>query len=167
MDITKHHEKRESTNPFVICDDFIKMAQNAYIFGKDWREKFDVTLRLMFDTIQTLEKDEELEDFKYTEIEECLNFLNSMTVEKPASTDLSEFIHNFIYLAHNINLNTYKYEGVTRKIAYLQRYCDGALTYSETISLMKTVSKRVERWREWAPPSFRLSGHYYQLIKED
>jgi len=168
MDIKKHHIKKESTNPFVICDNFIKGPKtNAYVFGKTWVKKFDTTLRSMFDCIQSLEKDEGVDDFTYTPVEECLNFLQSITIEKQANEEFIEFIKNFIYIAHNINQNLNKYEGVTRKIAYLQRYADEALTYSETLSLMNKVKSRIVRWRDLTPPSFRLSRHYYNLLKED
>ena len=60
MDITKHPEQVESTNPFVICDNFINHPMNAYVFGGEWKEKFDKTLRSMFNCIQALEKDEDI-----------------------------------------------------------------------------------------------------------
>jgi hypothetical protein len=154
-------------NPFQACHEYINHANSVYMFSKNWKDKFNDTLRLMFDTVQTLEKNEELKDFSYTPIEECLNFLRSMTVEKMTDDNAKQFIKHFIYLAYNLNENLEKYQAVKDKIAYLQRYCDDSLTFSESISLMRTVTKRVERWREWLPPSFRLSGHYYNLIKED
>lgn len=166
MDLTKHHVKVESTSPFVICDNYIKGGMNSYIFGLAWKNKFNTTLKSMFDCIQKLEKDESIGDFSYTPVEECINFLTSLIVEKQTDVDMIEFIKQFVFLAYNLNQNLNKYEAVDKKISYLQRYCDSALTFAETLNLMANVSKRLSNWREWIPPSFRLSGHYYDLLKE-
>jgi len=167
MDLEKQYTKTDVTNPFAICDLFINNPESAYVVGKKWKEQLNNTVKTMFECVEKIDKGESLGAFSYQPIEECLNFLNSITVEKLNTKDLTEFIKAYIFLAHNVNQNTEKYDGVTRKIAYLQRYCDGALTFSETISLLKITSQRLYRWREWTPPSFRLSTHYYNLLKEE
>lgn len=167
MDLEKQHTKKEGTNPFEICDLYINNPESSYFLGHTWKDKFNQTVRTMFECVQKIEEEKPLGEFSYTPIEECLNYLNSLTVEKQPVKDLVEFIKAYIFLAHNINQNVTKYEGVTRKIGYLQRYCDGALTFAETLGIMKTVGQRVHRWRQWTPPSFRLSEHYYKLLKEE
>lgn len=167
MDLEKEFIKEESTNPFVICDNFIKNPENVYIFGSGWKEKFLKSLKIMDQVICKLEKDEPLGAFSYQIIEECVNFCNSMTIEKQAFPDFLKFMSSYIYIAHNVNQNTYKYESVTRKISYLQRYCDSSLTFNECISLLRLTTRRLSRWKEWSPPSFRLSGHYFDTFKEE
>ena len=146
MDITRFNKKeKELTNPFEICDFFLKSPHSIYLIGGTWKEQFDDTLKLMFDCVNKLEKDEELIDFSFEPIEKCINFLNCLVVEKKREDNLIEFIKTFIFIAYNINENLEKYEAVKNKIAYLQRYCNNALTYSETLNLMTAVSKRVSR----------------------
>lgn len=166
MDITRSNEKK-NVNPFEICDSFLKSRHNIYLIGGTWREQVEDTLKLMFDCVTKLDKDEKLENFSFEPIEKCINFFNCLVIEKIKDDKLIEFIKAFIFIAYNINENLEKYEPVRNKIAYLQRYCDDALTYSETLNLMTAVSKRISRWKEWTPPSFRLSEHYYNLLKGD
>ena len=167
MDITKFEEKKETSNPFVVCDNYIKRPAGAYLFSQKWRDQFNETLALMFECVNRLEKDESLGRFSYRRIEECLNFLTSLTFEKGRDDDLIDFMKSFLYIAYNINQNTFKYPAVNNKINYLQRYCDNALTYNELVNLLSSTTKRLAKWKEWTPPSFRLSGHYYHLLKEE
>lgn len=167
MDLEKQQPESEGKNPFEKCQIFIDNPETSYLLSNNWKEKFTNAVRYMFDSITALEKDEELETFSYTIIEECLNFLNALTIERELTPKLKDFILTFIFLAHNLNENTNKYEGVNKKIRYLQRYCDNAMTFAEYTSLMRRVNQRVNGRETWTPPSFRLSGHYYNLLKED
>jgi hypothetical protein len=168
MDITNFDTPEQSDNPFVTCDTYIKSAKGAYLLANERKEKFTSTLDLMFKTIQKLDNDEKLdEDFTYQSIEECLNFLYRLPIELQIDDDMAAFIKAFIFIAYNINENLEKYEAVREKIAYIHRYCDNAMTYSETLKLMAASSIRLNNWRNWTPPSFRLSEHYYNLLKGD
>jgi hypothetical protein len=167
MDLEKKYHKKNEQNPFKICQDYIDDPRSVYLLGKNWKDKFTLTLRSMFDAIQVLEKEEKLDNFIFTPVEEGLNFLSAITIEQPLTEDLCIFIKNFIFIAFNLNENLQKYEPVKRKITYLQRYCENALTLSEYMANLKNITGRVGRWKNWTPPSFRLSGHYYNLLKED
>lgn len=167
MDITKHEEKTNSSNPFAICDNYINRPKGAYTFGQKWKENFNNTLKLMFECVSRLEDNKNIGRFSYRQIEECINFLTSISVEKQKDDEFVEFTKAFIFLAHNINQNTHKYETIEKKIGHLQRYCDDCLTFSETLRMLMSTTQRISKWRTWSPPSFRLSGHYYDLLKED
>jgi hypothetical protein len=157
--------EKENVNPFVVCDNFIKSPQGTYSVGTEWKSKINDTLKKMFDCVQTLERNETPENFSYEPVERILNFLLCIVVEQDKKDSLIEFIRMFIFIAYNINENMEKYEAVRSKIAYLQRYCDDRLTFSETLDLNRKVTMRLNHWKGWLPPSFRLSGHYYNLIK--
>ena len=167
MQPVKQYKQENSENPFQFCDNFIKDPTSVYFLTKEWKERFSNTLSLMFKTINKMEKDETVEDFSFTPIEECLNYFLSLTVEKIMNEREKKFIRAFIFLAFNINENLDKYAGVKNKISQLQRYCDDRMTFSEYVMLMRRINDRVARWRDWTPPSFRLSKHYYNLLKED
>ena len=165
MDITRYVSKEKSDNPFVVCDNFIHRAESVYLLGNGWKEKINETLKSMFDCVKALEKDEQPECFSFTPVEEVINFLTHLVVEQKRNEDMIDFMEAFIFIAFNINENMNRYEPVNRKIAYLQRYCNNALTFSETLTVANRVVDRISTWRRWLPPSFRLSGHYYKLIK--
>ena len=167
MDIEKQKIRSEEKNPFKRCQSIINDPEMSYIFGGPLKEKFTTALDYMYESITKLENDEKLKDFSYTIVEECLNMLTSLTIERPLTPMLKDLMNAFIFLAHNLNENTEKYRTVSNKIRYLQRYCDNAMTFSEYLSLMRQINRRLEGRNRWTPPSFRLSGHYYNLLKED
>lgn len=167
MDLEKQQTRYEEDNPFKRCQNFIDDPETSYLLARNWKDKFNNALKYMFDCITTLENDQEIKDFSYTIVEECLNFFNSISVERSLTPRLKDFISTFIFLAHNLNENTNKYKAVNKKIQYLQRYCDNAMTFSEYAALLRKVNQRVDGRKKWTPPSFRLSGHYYNLLKED
>jgi hypothetical protein len=166
MRVKEFEVPEENDNPFVICDSFLISPEGAYSIGNDWKLKFRKALDTMFEAIDKLEKDEDLcEEFSYSIVEECLNFLIHMPKEKSETESFVEFVKAFSFLAYNLNNNLDSNEVVNEKIAYIDRYYNNALTYVEMLKLAAVVNKRVAKWREWFPPSFRLSGHYYNLIK--
>ena len=166
MRVEKFEVPEENDNPFVTCDMFIRSSEGAYLLSADHRPKFEEALGLMFNTIQALENNEDLkEDFSFKIIEECVNFLQHLPKERPDTEDLVGFIKAFLHLAYNLNENLDKSEIVREKILSLLRYYDNTMTYVETLKLMSYVSNRIGHWRDWSPPSFRLSDHYYTLLK--
>lgn len=167
MDIERPVEKVESDNPFIICDNFLRGSDSAYIIGPDTYREFDEALKLSFDTIHKVDNDIEMNNFSYAPIEVCLNTLKNLTIEIEYLGEFLKFMRAFIFIAHNVNENTIKNKTITDKINYLQRYCDNALTYGENLSMLKILTKRICRNRNWTPPSFRLSEHYYNILKEE
>jgi len=166
MHLDPVHEKKQGTNPFIICDNFLHDKTNIYIIGQSLTEEFLATLKSMDSCIRSLMNDERVDNFDYSKIEKCLNYLTSITVEKVESPELREFIDNYIHLAHNVNENTIKNDTIRKKISYLKRYADRSLTMSETMSLMRKCSLRMTRFKDFELPSYRLSAHYYTTIKE-
>lgn len=153
-------------NPFDICQSYLDRPKSVYKISKNWKCKIEESLRLIDQTIIKLKKDENIDDFKFTIIEEVLNLLTSLTVEVKTDDELKDFMHAYVFLAHNINENTFKYPGVTKKLQYLQRFTEERLTYSEVQNLLRKVSSRFSNIKG-ETPSFRLSAHYYNLLKEE
>jgi len=166
MDLEKVIEPTNSTNPFVVCDEFVNDSKNAYIINKTWKDKFLESLKKMDECVRKVNNNETVDNFDYSIIEKCLNYLTSLSVEKPESPELSYFINNYIHLAHNINENTLKNETIRKKISYIKRYADRCLTYAEALGLMRKCSLRLTRFKDLKLPPYRLSQHYYTIIKE-
>jgi hypothetical protein len=155
---------KERLNPFNICHNFLQRRSIVYKINLAWKDKILESLKLMDQTIVKIEKGESIDDFKFSIIEEILNLLTSLTSDKILDEDFKSFIHAYIFLAHNINENTFKYPGVTKKIEYLQRYTENCLTIYDIQNLLKRVSNQFSS-ATGETPSFRLSRHYYDLIK--
>lgn len=153
-------------NPFNVCQCYLDRPESIYKISQEWKKKIEKSLRLINHTIIKLKKDENIDDFKFTIIEEVLNLLTSLTVQLKVDDKFKDFIHAYVFLAHNINENTFKYPGVTKKLQYLQRFTEECLTFSETQNLLKQVTSRFSKTKG-ETPAFRLSAHYYNLLKEE
>lgn len=159
--------KTEQKDPFKICGDFLRRKDVFYVIGMNHKETIDKSLQYAYDVINKMENDEKVDDFSYSIIEESLNHIKNITVEQEYLPHVIEFIKAYCFIAFNLNENTIQNDTVRNKIAYLQRYCDNALTYNEYLNMLKILTKRLERGKDWTPPSFRLSHHYYDILKED
>ena len=156
---------KEQPNPFEICNKYLKRPKSVYQINKKWQEKISESLNLINQTITKINKEENIDDFNFKIIEETINLLTTLTGQIIIDEKLKDFIHAYAFLAHNINENTFKYPGVSKKIKYLQRFTENCLTYSETQNLLRKVSTRFSNVK-LTTPSFRLSQHYYDLLKE-
>jgi hypothetical protein len=159
--------KKTVNDLFKECRTFVNSYDSVYIINGTWKNNFNTSLKEMNEAISKLENSRTGKKFSFTKTEECINFLKALSVERKLTPKFSEFIKTFIFLVYNLNENLDKNETIRKKIQYLQRYCDNAMTLSENITLMRCLNKRVNEMKKWSPPSFRLSSHYYGLIKED
>jgi len=157
---------KEQVDPFQICRKYLDRPRIVYKISKNWKEKILETLTLIDQTILKIDNNENIDDFEFRSIEEILNLLTNLTFNTIADDKLKEFIHAYVFLAHNINENTFKYPGVTRKIEYLQRFAKDCLTYAETQNQLRRISASFSNVKG-KTPSFRLSKHYYDLLKEE
>jgi len=157
--------KKEQLNPFQICRKYLARPRTVYKINKKWQEKILETLALIDQTVLKITNGENIDDFEFRPIEEVINLLSNLTFNIVANDKLKEFIHAYIFLAYNINENTFKYTGVTKKIKYLQRFTEDRLTYAETQTLLRKISTRFLNIKG-ETPSFRLSQHYYDLLRE-
>ena len=108
--------KKEQLNPFQICRKYLARPRTVYKINKKWQEKILETLALIDQTVLKITNGENIDDFEFRPIEEVINLLSNLTFNIVANDKLKEFIHAYIFLAYNINENTFKYTGVTKKI---------------------------------------------------
>lgn len=144
---------------------------SVYIISRFYREKFQESLDLMWNHIHILERDEIIEDFdpKITPrtIEECINHLMNVSTEVKMDNQFRQFIERYIFIVHNWNNNVWKNNNFNHKIQYLQRFIENRLNLDETVDVLNKLSKKLGRHKEWLPPAFELSKHYYNLLKEE
>lgn len=167
MDIEKPYRENSSKDPFKICRDYLTYPSSVYMISKGWQDNFKESLSLMENCIKKLEDDKDLEGFDFRIIEECINLLTMLIYQKEDDERLKKFMDSYVFIAYNVNNNTFKYPQIDKKIKYIQRYVDNCLTFSESLKILKEVGKRLSCWKEWIPPSFKLSDHYYNIFKED
>lgn len=149
------------------CLNYLNSSNASYTIMRQ-KDNFFKSLVVIKDLFEQLEKDEKIEDINVLKpVEDCLNFLNSNQVEFVDNERFKCFCRKYVNLVFNLNMNTFKNPIFERKCSSINRYISNSLTLSETIILLKSVTNNLERWKEYLPPSFRLSEHYLKIIREE
>jgi len=160
-------EFSEPTDKIKGCYWYLSSPFSAYFLSVNMKDNFRCSLNDMTLCIESLTKDEPIVDFKYINIEKGLNDLIDLQREIINDEKFSTFVKNYIYLAYSVNKNTLNNSLIDDKCLQILRYIENNLTFSETLLLFKSVSNNLNRWKEYVPPAFRLSEHYYKIIREE
>jgi len=156
---------------FSKMEDYLESDFSVYVISGVHKEKFKKSLEMMWHHIDILENNGVIEDFDPLNtprvIEECINHLMYVSLESKMTNMLAEFVNNYIFVVFNWNTNVWKNNNFNNKIQYLQRFVDGRLNLDEAVDVLNKLSLKLGRYKEWLPPAFELSRHYYNLLKED
>jgi hypothetical protein len=126
------------------------------------------SLDVMECCVQSIERENKPQnDFSYSPIEDGLNFLTKSCLETIIDFYFGKFIFDYAFLAHNINMNTLKNDIIKRKCKTLERYSLDSFKLEETILIFNQLVNKISDWRKFTPPSFKLSEHYFSLLKEE
>jgi uncharacterized protein (UPF0248 family) len=144
---------------------------STYLISSMYKDKFRESFKMLWEHITMLENDEIIEDFdpKNTPrvIEECVNYLMIILSEFNMDGPLKRFVQNYVFITYNWNNNVWKNDSFDYKISYLQRFIEDSLNVSEISSVLNKISCKLSDYKNWLPPAFELSAHYYNLLKED
>jgi hypothetical protein len=149
------------------CFFYLNSPSSVYFVAPQIKDLFKCALDDIKKCIKTLDKSENLENFEYRNIEKGLNILLDLQIENILDENFHSFINSYVYLAYNVNKNTLNSSIIDNKCLQILRYTGNKLTLNETLILFKSVSNRLIKWKEFLPPSFRLSEHYYKIIREE
>lgn len=142
---------------------------SVYTLGRT-RKWFSKSVTLIDYQIEILEKDgelsgEELQKCK-KKICKCLDALRAVVLENPIDSKLSNFIDNYIFIVYNWNNNTINDVKITNIITYLERCIKSKLTVAEASFVLDSIVSKIGRFKGWAPPSFKLSKHFFDLTTD-
>jgi len=163
----KHIEIKTDLPPFEYCRCYLDSPISTYKVGSK-KEIFNNALKMIFYCVENINKENKPHaEFSYGVIEECLNYLTSAAIELSVDFYFGKFIFDFNYLAHNINMNTSNNETIKQKCERLERYSLGKYRFEETIMIFSQLNEKLSKWKTFTPPSFKLSEHYFNLLKEE
>jgi len=158
-------------NVFSRMERYLGSDFSVYLISKEYKDKFKESFELMWNHIQILERDEIIEGFDSINtprvVEACINYLTNVSVEVKVDTMFKKFIADYVFIVHNWNNNVWKNNNFNYKIQHLQRVVENRLSLDEVSNMINGLSKNLGRDKEWLPPAFELSKHYYNLLKED
>jgi len=149
---------------------YIDSYELVYSISKTYKTKIKESIELIKSHIDILDQEKTIENFNPKTspkvIEECLNYLNLVIIENKPNEQLNQFCKDYCFLTSNWNNNVLKNEIFHHKIQTILRIINKELTFNDHIRILKHLNKRVNNQLAWRPPSFELSQHYYNLLKE-
>ena len=161
-------ELRYDLPPLVYCIEFLNSPISAYKIGPQNKDLLKGALNMMNDCIQCIEKTEKPHaQFSYGIIEKGLTVLYQIIQEIKNEKYFDKFVYDYSFLAHNVNMNTVKNDIVKQKCERLERFAKNKETFTDTLVGFNSITEKLSGWKNFVPPSFKLSDHYLKVIKEE
>lgn len=153
--------------PLEYCKRYLDFPVSTYKIGPQEKEILRCSISTMEKATKEINEKFISKDFQYGNIEKGLNVLVRLSSENVNEKFFDRFLYNFSYLAHNININTLNNGAIINKCNYIERFSKKALTLNETIIMFSNITSKLSEWKKFVPPSFKLSEHYFNVIKEE
>jgi hypothetical protein len=154
--------------PMEYCREYLKSSKSCYTIGPRLKDILTSGLNMMQDCISSIEKiDTPHNQFSYGVIEQGLTVLLQITSEFKNEKYFDKFIADYVFLAHNVNMNTIKNDFIENKCRILDRFAKKTQTFTDTLIMFNETTNRLSQWKNFVPPSFKLSRHYLDVIKEE
>jgi hypothetical protein len=155
-------------NPMPYCMEYLDSPLSVYKITGSNKQTIRCALEMMDKCIESIDKEKKPHlQFQYSVIEQALNFLLNLILEQKNEKYFDRFIRDFSFLAYNVNTNTIKNEIITNKCVSLERYSKKLITLTETLMIFGNLTNKLSNWKNYTPPSFKLSDHYFNIIKEE
>jgi hypothetical protein len=135
--------------------------------NKEIKDEVACCMDIMLKDINLIEEDKPFESTDSSKINNMLQFIVSSTIEKELTDLYKDFIKNFSFLSFNWNENTHVSEDIKDKCQHLSRFVDDSLFVDEFLSYANIISDRLHQASAYEPPSFKLSEHYLNIIREE
>ena len=154
--------------PLEYCRAYLKSDRSCYKINPQLKEIITSGLNMIQDCVISIEKTEKPHSqFAYGVIEQGLTILLQLTKEIKNEKYFDKFIYDYTFLAHNVNMNTIKNDFVKNKCQILERFAKRIQTFTDTLIMFNEITEKISQWKNFVPPSFKLSQHYLDVIKEE
>ena len=147
--------------------DFLRSNDGRMLMNEQMLNKFNRTMDMMISHIKIMNQDKCIEKYDSTEIKECIDYITAVYVEQPLSSKIGNFMKNYADLVNNWNRNLLKDKTLEIRSSAVIRYIDSFFTSADTIHLLRILINRGRAMQNWTPPSFELSSHYFNILKDE
>ncbi len=100
------------------------------------------------------------------QFKDVLTLLIDVCLTVPFTCEFSSFLENITLLFFNWDANVFHDEDLKTKIMAIDNIRQGHFTLMELFSVMKKVSRRMERLSPVTIPAIELSKHYLESLSE-
>lgn len=145
-------------------DDILDSHFACYYINNKWIKNIKDSLNVIKKHIN---KEKSITKNEAIFIIQCLDVIINITVESNINKVFKKFINEYILIVKKWNDLLLESSLIENKISYLRRFLNDELTYSECLLVLKDSSNKLKQLKNWQPPSFRISKHYYNVLKEE
>lgn len=146
--------------------DYINCVESSlYLFKM--KDKFKDSLELIERHIKMAESKEEIKEFDPRIVEICVDFLIKNVIEKPRKDSFYNFVGTYVLLVLNWNDGVLKNAELTNRLMRLKRFIMDSMRLYERLQVVDILVNKLSGTNQWKSPSFELSNHYFNLIRED
>lgn len=145
-------------------NDILNSHFSAYYINQKWKKNIKNSLKTI---TKHMNKEKNITQNEVMFVVECLNVLINTSIETNMNKVLKKFLNEYIGIVKEWNDSLLQSSLIDSKISYIQRFLNDELTYSECLLVLRDSSKNLKQFDNWKPPSFRISKHYYDILKEE
>ena len=114
------------------------------------------------------DNEDNIPDDELGTIIEISHLLVSLVFERNIQKNIEvNFVKNFCYLLYNWNENYAQNERIEKNCVFVQNWIDNSLSLNELVQTLKTMTAKLEQYTKSDLPTFKLSDHYFNIIKEE
>jgi len=153
---------------FKNLDEILKHLEIVPFLGGQIRIQIDKTIAIIKGHI---DDDIPKKNFNQEDIDHVLSssrLMSSLMIEREVKKTIEiNFLRNFVYMLYNWNQNYEVDPEIEKNCVFVQNYLDDSMSLSEVLQTLKTMTARLELGTKADLPSFKLSDHYYKIIKRE
>jgi hypothetical protein len=150
---------------FEVCFSFLDNQENYYFFSQKTKTFFKRCLGKMKEEIEKMQKEEQT-TFDSKSVLRGLTAISDLIIFNLKEEKFVDFCKAFATIAFNWNRNGLKLEKIEELAIKIDYIGSCFFKISDVISYIRDISNKLFELEKIEPPSFRLSKHYFDLLKE-
>jgi len=153
---------------FEISRSFLFNPQSCYILSKELGSEFLTSLDYIENSFKLKKEGKEVPSIDYKIFFMCADNLIGILYARDLYTELKDFILAYTIILENYNKEFNNNSDLQRRCEFLRRISSDISPLMEKITLLDETSARLRCETDSLNiPGFKISDHYFNLIKEE
>ena len=151
---------------FKKLDDIINHQEMLLFIGGNIKKDFEKAIDIIKKHIEDDGKDILESDIAI--VKDTTTLLIALLAEREVKKNIEKwFVQRYAELVFNWNENYIKDDQINSHLNYALNYTNNCMTLHQMMSMLRRVTSRLESFSKSDVPTFKLSDHYFNIIKEE
>jgi hypothetical protein len=153
---------------FEICRFFLSSPRSCYVFSKELGIEYFFVLEMMELSFKLKAEGKTPDNIDGNLLMKCTEHLLGIMYSRFLEPELKDFILSFVIIVENFCKDFYRNEDLQERISFLRRVTSDSSPLLEKIRLLEeTCSRLTNEINCLNVPGFKISEHYFNIIKEE